>query len=149
MKKLKFVFICLGLTLGMGDVSATEPLVKPSQAEIQALTVEYRLRVQAQGFVLDLTLFDDMGILGRAVAMPLSLDDSKETIVSGGGGRGPESSGPSFIVTAPSAQLEMSGGVDPLLDLQLKIEGVQKELEQLKRQYSQNEKKEDLNKVVK
>ncbi|MGA1197601.1 MAG: hypothetical protein ACO36I_14010 [Candidatus Latescibacterota bacterium] len=139
MKNLGYVFVCLGVLLGERGVWAMEPTTKPPQVDINALVVEYRLRVQAQGFVSDLTLFDDMGMLGRAVTMPLSASDSKETLVPNGG-RDPESSGTSGILATPSVQLEMSGGLDPLLDMQVRIEALKKELDQVSHPLNTNQK---------
>lgn len=150
MKHLKYIFVFLGVLVGLGQALAEEPMGKPPQVVAQALANEYRLRVQAQGFVSDLTLFDDMSMLGRAVALPqASVDDSRETIVSGGGEKFPESSGTSSVFLTPSVQLEMSGGVDPLLDLQLRIEAIEKELAQLKHQSVKKEKKTGLDNAAK
>ena len=148
MKNLSYIVVFLGILVG--SVFAEEPIAKTPQVVVHALAVEYRLRVQAQGFVSDLTLFDDISMLGRTVALPqTSVDDNRGTIVSGGGEKFPESSGTSSIFLTPSVQLEMSGGLDPLLDLQLKIEAVQKELAQLNRQSVKGEIKENMNKAEK
>ncbi|MFT5365083.1 MAG: hypothetical protein ACI8V2_000020 [Candidatus Latescibacterota bacterium] len=132
MKILKY--ICLGLVLTMGELFAGEPQPQMLQVLAQKLAVEYRLRVQAQGVISEIALFDDVGMLGRGVSVVQQDPNENQPIAGTGEGRLPDPivNLPSEALSVSSVSLEMNHiGFDPLLDLQWEIQAVQKEIQQL------------------
>jgi hypothetical protein len=130
----------VGLCLLFGVAGADETRVKKQQILIEELTLEYRLRIQAQDFLADVALFDDMGTLGRGIAVgqPVVADNESpvgnelptdtESIAATGGTRLPGLAvGPPIeLLPVSSISLEMNhSDFDPLVDLQLEIKEVQ------------------------
>ena len=123
-----FRFVLVGLLLVASSVYANESS-RPKQELVQALKVEYRLRLGAQKLMKDAYLFDDLGLLGRGiVSNVLSLDESAPSSGTGEG-RLPEEPlvplvPPSETITTvlPITQEMSASDFDPLLSLQMQIE---------------------------
>lgn len=129
---IKFLGLCL--LLCVGSVRADDVTIKSSQVLAKELAVEYRLRSQAQDFLTDVTLFDDMGTLGRGiaagkvVASDTVLSGDEETSAAPDEGQLPGLGFAPSIEPVPvsSVSLEMSHiGLDPIMELQVEILEVQ------------------------
>jgi len=111
MKKVFRVIFCVGLLLGSQPLFAQEKQISDKQASIERLRIEYRLRVQAQSLVSDLSLFDETGLLGRGVQGAQVLDTQENNTLGPDVGRFPDPSSPSS-----SALVEVSAGKEMSFD---------------------------------